>query len=61
MSSGEKKRKIDANEASADIEFEYTGNGQIVPKDVVSVRFHLSVIVIDEKAFQNCNKLKMYH
>ena len=54
-STREKKRKIGVDEASADMKFEYTGNGQIVPKDVTNVRFHPSVTEIDEKAFQNCN------
>ena len=34
--------------------FEYTGSGQIVPKDVVSVRFHPSVVEVEERAFKNC-------
>jgi len=38
--------------------FEYTGNGQIVPKDVVRVRFHPSVVKVDDKAFYKCSKLK---
>ena len=38
--------------------FEYTGNGQEVPKDVVSVRFHPSVVKVDDKAFYKCNRLK---
>ena len=38
--------------------FEYTGNGQIIPKDVVRVRFHPSVVKVDDKAFYKCNRLK---
>ena len=38
--------------------FQYTGNGQIVTKDVVSVRFHPSVVEIEEKAFKDCTKLQ---
>ena len=43
--------------------FEYTGNGQSVPNDVVSVRFHPSVIKVDDEAFyryrmQDCCELK---
>lgn len=34
--------------------FEYTGNGQSVPKNVVSVRFHPSVVSIDDGAFEYC-------
>ena len=61
-SAGEKKRKIGVDEAS-DIVFEYTGNGQIVPKNVVDnvihVRFHPSVIEVEEKAFMDCIKVKV--
>jgi len=38
--------------------FEYMGNGQCVPNDVVSVRFHPSVNKIDERAFKFHLKLK---
>ena len=38
--------------------FEYTGNGQRVPKNVVSVRFHPSVVEVDDEAFQLCKLLK---
>jgi len=38
--------------------FEYTGNGQVVPKDVVRVQFHPSVIKVDDKAFHKCSKLR---
>jgi len=44
---------LDENEV-----FEYMGNGQTVPKDVVSVRFHSSVVKAEEKAFFECSKLK---
>ena len=44
---------LDQNEV-----FEYTGNGQTVPDDVVSVRFHSSVVEVEEKAFYECSKLK---
>ena len=36
-------------------EFEYSGNGQIVPKDVVRVRFHPNVVEVGVKAFWGCN------
>ena len=39
-------------------EFEYTGKGCVVPKDVTSVRFHPSVIEIGNGAFQDCNELR---
>ena len=44
--------------------FEYTGNGQIVPKDVVRVQFHCSITDIEDRAFgqpsafEHCVKLK---
>ena len=38
--------------------FEYTGKGQNVPKDVVSVRFHHSVDVVEKEAFKDCKQLK---
>ena len=38
--------------------FEYRGNGQVVPKNVVSVVFDPSVDEIDERAFSNCKSLK---
>jgi len=39
-------------------EFVYTGRGQHVPKNVVSVRFHPSVTKAEDKAFDNCHMLK---
>ena len=42
---------------SSDV-FEYTGNDQTVPKDVVSVRFHPSVTKVDNHAFSSCTELK---
>ena len=38
--------------------FEYTGNGQTVPKDVVSVRFNPSVTKADNYAFSGCRSLR---
>ena len=55
-SAGEKKRKIDVDDS--DDVFGYTGNGQIVPKEVFSVRFHPSVIEVGDEAFKDCNKLQ---
>lgn len=39
-------------------DFVYTGNGQTVPKDVVSVRFHSSVVEVGEEVFKVCKQLK---
>ena len=39
------------NDASAEVVFEYTGKGCVVPKDVTIVRFHPSVIEVEEEAF----------
>lgn len=55
---GGKKRKIGIDEASSNEVFEYTGKGQIVPKDVVSVRFHPSVTEVEVMAFSNCVNLE---
>ena len=38
--------------------FEYTGKGQSVPKDVISVRFHPSVVKVDVEAFCRCTDLR---
>jgi len=38
--------------------FVYTGKGQTIPKDVVSVRFHPSVIEVEEEAFRGCGTLE---
>jgi len=38
--------------------FEYTGGQQRVPKNVVSVKFHPSVVEVDDEAFQLCKILK---
>jgi len=46
------KRKFD------DDVFEYTGKGQIVPKKVVKVQFHPSVVEVEEKVFCECNELE---
>ena len=41
----------------SDVVFEYTGN-EIVPKDVVSVRIHPSVINIEDETFSGCKQLR---
>ena len=46
-----------SNKTQRSIEFEYTGSCQIVPKDVVNVRFHSSIIKVDDNAFRGCNSL----
>ena len=38
--------------------FEYTGNGQRVPEDVVSVVFHPSIIEVKNCKFSGCKSLK---
>ena len=43
---------------SAEAVFEYTGSGCVVPKDVTIVRFHPSVIDVEEDAFRNCKQLR---
>ena len=53
-STGGKKRKI---EASDDV-FEYTGSGQTVPKNITHVRFHPSVVKVDNNAFDSCRELR---
>jgi len=47
-----------SSNTSDDEVFEYSGNGQIVPKDVVSVRFHPSVVKVDNEAFCRCSDLR---
>ena len=43
---------------SAEVEFEYTGKGYSVPKDVTIVRFHPSVIEVRQYAFYDCKQLR---
>ena len=40
------------------VEVVYVGKGQIVSKDVVRVRFHHSVAVVEKEAFKDCKQLK---
>lgn len=47
-----------SNKKQRSIEFVYTGSGQTVPKDVVNVRFHSSVIEMDNNAFDSCRELR---
>ena len=46
------------NDADAEVVFEYTGEGCVVPKDVTIVRFHPSVVEVENEAFHNCNILR---
>ena len=39
-------------------EFEYMGKGCVVPKDVIIVRFHPSVVEVENHAFMNCKQLR---
>ena len=39
-------------------EFEYGDKGCVVPKDVTIVRFHPSVVEVENEAFKNCNNLR---
>lgn len=52
------KRKIDDTSDENDTVFVYMGKGQSVPKDVVSVRFHPSVLEVNRGAFISCQRLK---
>ena len=45
------------SDADAGVIFEYTGKGCVVPKYVTIVRFHPSVIEVENRAFGYCNKL----
>ena len=49
---------IERNMPNTSKVFEYTGSGQHVPKDVISVRFHPSVVEIDIMAFHCCRSLR---
>ena len=44
-------------EASAEVVFEYTGEGCVVPKCVTIVRFHPSVVEVEDEAFKDCDHL----
>ena len=46
------------NYTSAEVVYEYTGKGCGVPKDVTSVRFHPSVVEVEDDAFRSCIKLR---
>ena len=44
-------------ESNAEVLFEYTGEGCSVPKDVTIVRFHPSVVEVEDRAFIDCIEL----
>ena len=46
------------NDISTEVEFEYTGEGCLVPKHVTIVRFHPSVIEVYDNAFSDCKQLR---
>ena len=46
------------NDADAEVVFEYTGKGCVVPRNVTIVRFHPSVTEVENKAFQHCKHLR---
>ena len=46
------------SDVSAEVVFEYTGEGCVVPKDVTIVQFHPSVVEVENNAFDNCNQLR---
>ena len=46
------------NDADAEVVFEYTGEGCVVPISVTIVRFHPSVIEVEEEAFEDCKQLR---
>ena len=46
------------NDADAEVVFEYTGEGCEVPQDVTIVRFHPSVVEVEDDAFDRCYSLR---
>ena len=46
------------NEVSAEVLFEYTGEGCVVPEDVTSVRFHPCVVEVENLAFSGCKQMR---
>ena len=49
---------MSSNTSADDEVFEYTGEGQSIPKDVISVRFHPDVIEVEHGAFFDCRDLE---
>ena len=48
---------VSGNGTSAEVEFEYTGEDCVVPKDETIVRFHPRVIKVEDEAFDGCSGL----
>jgi len=46
------------HDASAEVVFEYTGKGCVVPKNVTIVLFHPSVTEVEYRAFYDCKQLR---
>ena len=49
---------MDNRGTSADVVFEYTGDGCSVPKDVISVRISEGLQTIGGSAFRDCSSLE---
>ena len=49
---------LNNSDASTEMVFEYTARGCAVPKNVTSVRFHPSVVEVENKAFIGYNNLR---
>ena len=47
------------SDADAEVIFEYTGEGCVVPIDVTIVRFHTSVIEVEDETFSFCRSLRV--
>ena len=43
---------------TSEVEFEYTGKDEDVPKDVTIVRFHSSVTEVGDNMFEECRQLQ---
>ena len=46
------------SDADTEVVFEYTGEECVVPKYVTIVRFHPSVVEVENEAFRECNILR---
>ena len=46
------------NDADTEVVCEYTGEGCVVPIDVTIVRFHPSVVEVENEAFRDCKQLR---
>ena len=46
------------NDADAEVVFEYTARGCAIPKDVTIVRFHPSVVEVEDEAYKDCKQLR---